>query len=80
MKESPADAPPMSRRLLDEAMAAATRLGHRMTSWVAVGSEEWLFVARCQVCSDLVEVSERNPHGTPIEGAAVKARCPFGSR
>jgi hypothetical protein len=65
----------VSRRLKEEASCTAARLGHRMSSWVAAKTERQLFIARCMICDDVARVSVRNPHRSPIAGAAVELRC-----
>ena len=65
----------LARTLRDEASRTATRLGHRMTDWVAVRSELGVFAARCADCDDSATVAVRRFTRAPVGGPAVHLRC-----
>jgi hypothetical protein len=69
------DGETIKKRLMDEAARDATRLGHKITSWVAMPNTEGTFLARCVVCHETASVMVRRFHAAPITGAAVYLRC-----
>ena len=65
----------LARRLCDEAGRDAARLGHRITSWMAVPGSEGQLIARCVVCREAATVCVRRFRSAPIAGVAVQMRC-----
>jgi len=65
----------LARRLCDEAGRDAARLGHRITSWVAVPGAIGQLMARCVLCREAATVHVRHFRAAPIAGVAVQMRC-----
>lgn len=65
----------LARAQQHQARSIADRLGHRMTSWVAVREERALYMARCVVCWEAAIVAVRNLGRAPISGVAVSLHC-----
>jgi hypothetical protein len=63
------------KRLCDEAGRDAARLGHRITSWVAVPGATGQLMARCVLCREAATVCIRRFRAMPIAGVAVQMRC-----